>query len=38
MLKLEDCGFTDEEIIKIRLIAKIFKCQKMTIEDIKIKS
>lgn len=34
-MKLEDCGFTQEEILKIRFIANLFNCQKMTIENIK---
>lgn len=33
-MNITDCGFTDEEIEKIRYLAKLFNCQKMTIEDI----
>ena len=35
-MKLEELGLLDDEILKIRLIAKIFKCKKMTVEDIKL--
>lgn len=33
-MTLEECNFTYEEIIKIRKIAIMFNCSKMTIEDI----
>lgn len=32
-MRLEECGFTEEEVEKIRLIAKIFGCQKMVVYD-----
>lgn len=34
-MRLEDCGFTEQEIERIRLLALIFNCQKITVEDIK---
>lgn len=33
-MRLEECGFSDEEIERIRLIARIFRAQRMTVEDI----
>lgn len=36
MLRLEELGFTTEEIAKILMIARLFKCSRMTIEDIKL--
>ena len=35
MQRLEELGFSDEEIIRIRLICRLFKAQKVTVEDIK---
>lgn len=34
-MRLEECGFNEEEVEKIRYLARLFKCAKMTIEDIK---
>lgn len=32
-MRLEDCGFTDEEVLRIKMMAKIFNCQRMFIVD-----
>lgn len=32
-MRLEEFGFTDEEVKKIKMIAKIFKCQRMILID-----
>jgi hypothetical protein len=34
MTNLLELGFTDEEVEKIRLIAKIFKAQKVVVYDL----
>lgn len=34
-MNLKDLGLTMEELTKIYLLAKLFNCQKMTVQDIK---
>jgi hypothetical protein len=36
MLQLKELGLTPTEVEKISYLAKLFKCQKMTVEEIKI--
>lgn len=33
MLRIEDCGFTDEIIAKIKLLAKLFRAKKVILID-----
>lgn len=35
-MKLSECEFTEEEIIKIRYLAKLFNCKRMFIDNIKL--